>query len=309
MTTPTPAPTPRRVHHDDALDERVALYRVQDEVDAVVVRTERFVALVDTMSTPELCHALLREIDADLGERPLLVINTHADWDHVWGNAAVAGRAPIIAHQTAVDRLRSPRAAADLKTRTEEDSRFAAVRLVEPTLTFTDSLTLNGGDLTLELIHTPGHTDDHIAVWIPQLRLCLAGDAAEDPIPEVTDPTGADLRKLRGSLQRLRALRPLTVLPSHGETTGPELLDDNLAYFARITERVRALPPAEVEVLGRLDGPEPAGLSFTECVPTPRQLPDGARDFYEMCHRKAVPATALELGLEPQRTDREQERT
>jgi hypothetical protein len=49
-----------------------------------------------------------------------------------------------------VDRLRSPEAAAVLRQKAAADDRFATVRLVEPTITFTDTLTLHGGDLTLQ---------------------------------------------------------------------------------------------------------------------------------------------------------------
>lgn len=271
------------------LDDRVTVFRVQDEVDAFVIRTERFVALVDTLSTPDLCRAVLRQLETELSDRPLVVINTHADWDHVWGNAAVAGLAPIIAHSSVLGRLRSTAARATLRTKAGQDDRFAAVTLIEPTIVLDDSLTLVGGDLTLELLHTPGHTDDHVAVWIPELRLCLAGDAAEDPLPEVTDPeTPGDLGRLRSSLRRLRDLRPLIVLPSHGETTGPELLDRNLAYFEALTARVRALPTAALTLA------EPPGLEYATFLSTTRELPDAAALFYQACHRKAVRATILE---------------
>lgn len=280
MTTPEPVP------HED-VDPRLTVLRVGDEVNAFVVRAERFVVLIDTMSTPQLCADVLGGIADDVADRPLLVVNTHADWDHVWGNAAVAGRAPIIAHRAAVDRLRGPEVDT-LRTKAAEEARFADVRLVEPTVTFDDSLTLRGGDLTLELLHTPGHTPDHIAVWIPELRLCLAGDAAEDPLPEVTNPAPADLRQLRESLRRMVELEPVAVLPSHGDTTDPALLTRNLEYFATLGERINALAPPD------LDHPEPPGLGFDECVSSARVLTDGMRAFYTTCHRKAVRAGVLE---------------
>ena len=278
--------TPEHVRHDE-LDPRISVFRVGDEVNAFVVRAQRFVVLIDTMSTPQLCQAVLDRIGSELTDRPLIVVNTHADWDHVWGNAAVAGRAPIIAHEAALHRLRSPEAAATLKTKTVEETRFADVRLVEPTVTFSESLLLHGGDLTLELLPTPGHTPDHIAVWIPQLRLCLAGDAAEDPLPEVTNPIPTDLSALRESLQRMLELEPATVLPSHGDTTDPGLLTRNIEYFSALTTRVSTLSAQD---LSRID---PPGLGFDECVRSGRALTDGMRTFYTACHEKAVRASVL----------------
>jgi glyoxylase-like metal-dependent hydrolase (beta-lactamase superfamily II) len=268
------------------IDPRVDIFRVQDEVDVFVVRTERFVVLVDTTGTPSQCRRILDSLAAELARKPLVVVNTHADWDHVWGNSAVVGRGPIIAHEAAVTRLRSPEAAQTLETKRAGAARFGEVELVEPTVTFRDSLDLHGGDLTLRLLHTPGHTDDHVAVWIPELRLCLAGDAAEDPIPEVTDPTPDNLRLLRQSLRVLHDPRPVHVLPSHGETTSPDLLSRNLAYFATVTERVSALPAFDPAA------ELPGGLAFADCVPAGRELTPAMLDFYEMCHRKAIRAAA-----------------
>ncbi|MGO7565619.1 MBL fold metallo-hydrolase, partial [Rhizobium johnstonii] len=81
-------------------------------------------------------------------------------------------RAPIIAHAAALDRLGDPSAQEILMDKASQESRFHNIDLIGPDITFSGSMTLNGGDLTLELIHTPGHTPDHIAVWIPELRIC-----------------------------------------------------------------------------------------------------------------------------------------
>ncbi|HEX4248954.1 MAG TPA: MBL fold metallo-hydrolase [Pseudonocardia sp.] len=279
------------------VDPRVVVFRVRDEVDVFAVRTDRFLALIDTTGTPAQCRQLLDSLGADLGRTPLVVVNTHADWDHVWGNSAVAGRAPIIAHEAALTRLRSTEAAETLLAKRGGSTRFDEVELVEPTVTFRDSLVLHGGDLTLHLLHTPGHTADHVAVWIPELRLCLAGDAAEDPIPEVTDPTPRDLQLLRRSLSTLLELRPDHVLPSHGETSSPDLLSHNLSYFDTVTERVDALPATELtaELSAELAAADAlSGLGFGDCVPAARELAPGQLDFYRMCHRKAVHAAVLQ---------------
>lgn len=285
---PALAPPPAPVRIPSGIDARVDIFRVRDEVDVFVVRTERFVVLIDTTGTPDQCRRILDSLAAELARTPLVVVNTHADWDHVWGNSAAIGRGPIIAHEAAVTRLHSAEAARTLRDKRAGSARFDEVELIEPTVTFRDSLDLRGGDLTLRLLHTPGHTDDHIAVWIPELRLCLAGDAAEDPIPEVTDPTPDNLERLCRSLRDLHGLRPAHVLPSHGETSSPDLLSRNLAYFDTVLERVSAHPALD------LAAALPGGLTFADCVPAGRKLTPAMLDFYEMCHRKAIRAAALQ---------------
>ncbi len=167
------------------LDDRIVIVRAGDEVDAVLVRTDRFNVLVDTLGTPSLCREALALLDDQMGDRPLLVINSHMDWDHFWGNSGLGDRIPIIAHAKALERLNDP-AARDKLVEKQRDGRFRDVEIVAPNICFTgESMILDGGDLVLELLHTPGHTPDHVAVWIPSIQTCLAVDAVEWPIPEV----------------------------------------------------------------------------------------------------------------------------
>lgn len=273
------------VDHD--LDERIVIFRVEDEVDVVAVITERLVALIDTTGTPEGCRTVLDALKGWLERRPLVVVNTHADWDHVWGNNALPGRALLVAHEAAVSRLRSPTdGLATLKAKRAQSDHFDQVTLVEPDVTFTDSLTLHGGDLTLELLHTPGHTTDHVAIWVPELRLCIAGDTAEDPIPEVTEPTAQNFELLRESLLLLRSLGPRQVIPAHGGTTSAEILDRNIAYLDAVAQRVAQLPSSAVA------SEDVEGLTFETCVAPTRELTAREVDFYRASHRKAIAAAA-----------------
>lgn len=283
-------------------DERVRVLRAGHEVDTFAVVTARYLVLVDTMSTPQLAAGILARVGDALAGRQLLVVNTHADYDHCWGNAVFAapgGRhpAPIIAHERAGARLRGQEARESLARRQAQESRFADVRLVEPTITFTERLRIDGGDLTLELIPTPGHTEDHVVIWVPELRLLLAGDAAEHPFPYVSNP--ATLGTLRQTLHQLVALRPAMVLPCHGGTTDPALLTRNIAYFDEL-ERVvtEALAAGRVPADGseREDLPELVGLPYAEALrlagADPATTPT---EFYQRVHLLAVRATLANL--------------
>ncbi|MBY5362309.1 MBL fold metallo-hydrolase [Rhizobium leguminosarum] len=263
------------------LDDRIVIVRAGDEVDGVFVRTEKFNVLIDTLGTPELCMAALDLLGEQINARPLIVINSHMDWDHFWGNAAIAGRAPIIAHGATLDRLRDPSAREVLRDKGNQDSRFRNVELIGPDITFSGSMTLNGGDLTLELIHTPGHTPDHVAVWIPELRICLAVDAVEYPIPEVWGKNAGDLRLIRSSLERIRDLHARLVIPAHGRTYSPSAVDDNLAYFQALADRVGSLSESQLAD-PQLDGS--SGLRLEDFVPIPDGMPSDVVAFYGNCH-------------------------
>ncbi len=287
----------------DGVDQRLRMFRAGHEVDTFVLLTRRYAVAVDTMSTPEEMTAVMELVRDDLAGRQLLVVNTHADYDHAWGNAVFdtpdgAYPAPIIAHQRVAERLRDPETEDYLRQRQQAEPRFAAVRLVPPTVTFSDRLRIDGGDLMLELIPTPGHTDDHVAVWIPELRLLLAGDAAEQPIPYVNAPL--DLPTLRASIRLLATLDPATVIPCHGGTVDPDLLARNLAYFNLLdgtvgSAAVEGRVPSDWAT--RRDLPDALGLPYEEALRAvdidPATVPE--RDFYRASHLRAVRAVLANL--------------
>ena len=237
------------------LDPRIRRFRCGDEVDTFVVETERWLVIVDTHSTPALALQLAVRCVDPAAARQLLVVNTHADYDHAWGNQIFAGPdaaypAPVIGHERCVERFADADGAASLaRMSLEQPGRFDDVVLTPPSLAFGDGgMSILAGDLTLVLVHTPGHTDDHVSVWIPELRVVLAGDAAEQPFPHIDTPAG--LTQARASLVRLRELDPLHVLPCHGDTTEPTLLARNIAYL----DAVIADPTLPLEGAARIAG-------------------------------------------------------
>lgn len=274
----------------------------EDNIDTAVIETQRYAIFVDTMASPELAGAIISHTQPIWQKRAPLVILTHADYDHAWGNAAFAlpgGRlpAPIIGHHLCRERLLGSEEMAVLRAKQAEEPELASATLVPPTITCDDRLGIDGGDLTLELLHTPGHTADHLAVWIPEIRLLLAGDAAEHPFPYIG--AHSHLATFRRSLRRLADLRPAMVIPCHGGTTEPALLDRNLTYFATLEQRARAIIAA-----GNLpeDWATRSDLDSVLSYPYAEAIADqGAAQryeeskFYQDCHRNALRATMAEV--------------
>ena len=116
-----------------------------------------------------------------------------------------------------------------------EDAYYDAVHLVPPTRTFKESLTLDLGELTLELYHLPGHTKDCIVGFLPEIGVLLGGDTCEDPLPIVYEDSGfgAWLRDLERWHDDERVH---TVIPAHGAVSSKDLLARNIAYLAALRE-------------------------------------------------------------------------
>lgn len=221
-------------------DKRILVCRCGPLVDTFIIVSQNYVILVDTLINQATGEALLEIARPHLEGRQLLAINTHADWDHAWGNHVFASRAvPIIAQRLCAERLRDDSAARLKEMQEREPGRFDDVALTPPTILFDERLTIDGSDLTLELFGTPGHAPDHISIYIPEIGTLLAGDAAEAPFPFARGPE--TLPVLRASLAAMAAREPATVLYCHAPvTSGPELLQHNIGYFNTLEARCRA---------------------------------------------------------------------
>lgn len=262
-------------------EERIRIFRYGRTVDSFAVITRRATILVDTLVSAAAMAQVLRALERDSRlDRPLIVINTHGDWDHVWGNGLFAGRhatypAPIVGHAAAPIRMNTEQARQHLaRSQQAQPEEYGTASLHPPTVTFDGRLTIDGGDLSIELLHTPGHTPDHLAVWIPQLAILIAGDAAELPFPFISPES--DIAALRATLQRLTRLEPRLALYCHAPgITDPALIHQNIAYFDELERRCRAcLAGDAVRAVMALTA-EPALLGW----PLPQALPSLATEF------------------------------
>lgn len=226
-------------------DERILLCQNGRLVTTFIVVSQRYVVLVDTVINAATAEKMVECAQPYLSQgRQLLVINSHADYDHAWGNQLFAGAtakfpAPIIASRLCAELLKTPETDFLQQLQRDEPEIFGDLVLTPPTLTFDHELWIDGGDLTFHLFPTPGHTDDHISIFIPEINTLLAADAAELPYPTARTPAGQPT--MRQSLAKLAALNASTVLYCHAPVScGPQLLHDNIAYFDQIEAHCRA---------------------------------------------------------------------
>jgi len=84
-----------------------------------------------------------------------------------------------------------------------------------------DGATLQLGSLEFHVLHTPGHTQGSISLWIPSERKLVAGDTLFAGSIGRTDLPGGDGRQILRSIhQKLLPLpEETTVIPGHGDLT------------------------------------------------------------------------------------------
>ncbi|MPY56666.1 MBL fold metallo-hydrolase [Streptomyces spongiae] len=144
-----------------------------------------------------------------------LVVNTHWHSDHVGGNA-------LLQFQGAAIAAGAPEAEAISR---RDPGCCAAEYLDQPVAPYSvdvpldDGQVLRLGDTDWEVVRTPGHTPGHLALWQPEERLLVVGDALSDYdvgwVNLALDGPDAATTAL-ASLKRMADLAPRVILPSHG---------------------------------------------------------------------------------------------
>jgi cyclase len=145
--------------------------------------------LVDTLFDLRLTKEMLDAFAARTAAAPIdVVVNTHANGDHCYGNELVAG-AEIIASTAAAEEMAevSPAMLAGLTTAPGEvgdlfrhyfgEFQFDGITLTPPNRTFDGRLALDVGGRDLELIEVgPAHTKGDVIVHVPDARTVFTGD-------------------------------------------------------------------------------------------------------------------------------------
>ncbi|HSE97181.1 MAG TPA: MBL fold metallo-hydrolase [Blastocatellia bacterium] len=90
---------------------------------------------------------------------------------------------------------------------------------IAPDILFDDKYEFELGGIKFEVYHTPGETDDHLTVWLPQYKAAFIGDNYYESFPNIYTLRGTKPRwalDYINSLNKVLALKPEIVLPSHG---------------------------------------------------------------------------------------------
>ena len=162
----------------------------------------------------ERFDALIRRMLAE-GRRFEAVILSHHHADHVGDAQRVAERwsLPIWGHQLTADKLGM------------DFDRY-----------LDDGHDIDGW----EVLHTPGHAPGHLCFWHAEKRALVAADMVAEESTIIIEPhDGGNLQAYMQSLERLIALKPRSLVPSHGHlrTDGSHLLAQTLAHRKkRITQ-------------------------------------------------------------------------
>lgn len=207
--------------------------------------------LFDLNLTGEMLDTMRKSIPA--ASHIDMVVNTHANGDHCWGNELVTGAQIIASARTAEEMTTaiSPTVVAMLLKRAHELGQlgeflshafgsfdFDNITLTPPTKTFEDELMLNVGDKEVHLIEVgPAHTLGDTLVYIPADRVVFTADIlfiGGHPIIWA-GPTSNWLR----ACDRILAMDVETIVPGHGPITDKKGVAEVKGYLEYIYQEAR----------------------------------------------------------------------
>jgi hydroxyacylglutathione hydrolase len=167
-------------------------------------------ALAIDTATP--CVTWLTERLAERGWTLKFVVSSHRHWDHIGDNAAVvtATGARLAAH--ALDR-------AGIEHPVPLWAPFPIVPSV-PAVDLAEGGVVRFGSISLEVLHTPGHTEGSVCLLAREEGILFSGDTLFAGAYGRVDLPGASAEQMVDSLARLSRLPGhIGVRPGHGPVT------------------------------------------------------------------------------------------
>ena len=262
------------------------------ESNAGLIAGDGEAMLIDTLFDPGLTQRMLGRMDAEVGLPIRLLVNTHSDGDHVWGNQLLAG-IPIIATAAAAHLIREDPPATlvrfqKLAPRLRQLGRlplpligslplpvlprlplrelgayvehafgryhFASVRLTPPTQEFSGGLIGDVGGREVRLIEVgPAHTKGDLIVHVPDAGVVFAADILFVGVAPVM--WAGPTSNWIAALDRILALGPRAVVPGHGPVSGVagvELLREYLSWVDAEATRLLAAGRSVADTAGQL---------------------------------------------------------
>ena len=219
------------------------------DLSVIVVEGGEGLLVVDTGADPFEAADLLAEIATRFPAPVRWVVNTHAHFDHTFGNQAfgpgsatdaeIHGHAGIAAH---FEHYEGPRLAAWRADPTREPGRrWHDVRLVAPTHRVERMTRLDVGGRIVELRpQPPAHTDTDLVLFLPDARTWVVGDLVEESGPPMYGSGSYPLDwpgVLEGLVAGLRAGD--VVVPGHGQVVDRAFVARQAAALAEIARRFR----------------------------------------------------------------------
>lgn len=189
------------------------------------------------------------------------VVLTHYHADHAYGTYLFP-EADLISHALCREFLQE-RGRPALEEAQGDEPLLEEVQLRLPDVTFEgDTMALQLAGQVVQLIWTPGHTEDLVMVYVEDEQVLFASDTLM-PVPSIVD---GDIEAFKRSLRKIKDLEIKNMVQGHGEVVLIGEVDkavrDSLNYLDSIEQKVAdAIERDQGRSALRDDNIESTGLS------------------------------------------------
>lgn len=206
--------------------ERMTVGMLQEQTYFAIDEATKKAVIIDPGADE---HAIIHKIDEE-GLKVEKILLTHGHFDHMGAAAAIKGHTncEIVIHEEGKRYLQDPNY--NLSSLYGDG---ALVLEADKYVKAGEKVSVEGTDLSFEVIHAPGHTLDGVAYYNDAHKIAFVGDIIFKGSIGRTDFKGGDAATLLRSISLgiFTLEKEVTLYPGHGEptTVGFEIL--NNPYF------------------------------------------------------------------------------
>jgi len=151
--------------------------------------------------------------------KPVVVINTHYHWDHIWGNSSMKDNI-IISHKLCREMIES-----NWEVMMQKNKGYVCgeAEMYLPNLVFEEELYFP--EDKIRIIYTPGHTIDSITVIDEEEKVINAGDNIGDNMDEIVPSLYCDPKLYNDTLLKYQKIDFDTCISGHNVVQGKEVIE------------------------------------------------------------------------------------
>lgn len=208
-----------------------------------IVVGNRAVLVIDTGMGARNAQTVLKEVAKVGGAKPIYLVTTHVHPEHDLGAHAFPADSKMIRSKDQdADIAASGMNLATVFASRSELNKELLQGATKGDISFNKDYSLDLGGVTAKIMAVgPNHTLGDTVVFVD--GVLFSGDDAMRPQPSVM-AQGATLTHWLATLDKLDALKPTHVVPSHGPRGDASIIAGYRTYFKKIQERASALKKA-----------------------------------------------------------------